>query len=560
MRAFTARPSINRGRGHNASPSVLGSSTDARLSRPIIALLIAAILLGCALRFYRPDHRVFWDDEVYTTIKILGYTEADVRDRLVRVHDERAVRRLLHPEAAHFQAAPLDTVRSLAKDEPQHAPLYYLVAQTWVTLFGASVLSLRILSATFGVMAIPLAYMLTRELFAARTSALIGAAFFALSPVLIIYAQEIREYGLWSAAILGSSYAFLRAWRLMTYASWLVYTVAIALALYIDPLSLLFIVAHGVSVVGGAEANDRRGAAFGSFAVSVSIALVAFLPWFLVIASSGAQVHRSMATILDTRLPFGGVVRALLRAIRIDSLDFNTGNRALLNLALAVIVTAVVGVSFAALARNGSARQRWFVFSLVMVTSVPIILLDIIFSGKRVESIGYFIPTYVGIDLALIYLSSNLLRSFSATRRQRAISSALVATLLIARLGAGISSARAQTWWNDYHIRSIDVAHIIDAARDPFVASDAYLGYSLSVLEYVAPSTGVYLRPRCYLCTTPDSREDSRQLIAHAGDNVFLIGPTPKLQATARDALRPRHREYRCVDIRGICKGDLDLY
>jgi uncharacterized membrane protein len=46
-----------------------------------------------------------------------------------------------------------------------HPPLYYCILHYWVALFGASEVAVRSLSVLFGVLVIPLIYVLGRRLF-----------------------------------------------------------------------------------------------------------------------------------------------------------------------------------------------------------------------------------------------------------------------------------------------------------------------------------------------------------------------------------------------------------
>jgi 4-amino-4-deoxy-L-arabinose transferase-like glycosyltransferase len=74
-------------------------------------------------------------------------------------------------------------------------PLYYLLLHGWITLFGTSDLAVRSLSGVFGVLALPLAWRLTRQLAGVRTAQAL-LLLLATSPFAVRYSSETRMYSL----------------------------------------------------------------------------------------------------------------------------------------------------------------------------------------------------------------------------------------------------------------------------------------------------------------------------------------------------------------------------
>ena len=91
-------------------------------------------------------------------------------------------------------------------------PLYFVLGWLWARVFGTGEVGLRSLSALIGTAVIPIAYFCGREL-VSRRAGLVAAAFAALSPFLIWYSQEAREYMLLTAMCGLSLLYFARAWR-----------------------------------------------------------------------------------------------------------------------------------------------------------------------------------------------------------------------------------------------------------------------------------------------------------------------------------------------------------
>jgi mannosyltransferase len=85
-------------------------------------------------------------------------------------------------------------------------PLYFAVAWLWAKVLGTGEAGLRSLSALAGAAVIPVTYLCGRELVSKRAG-LLAAALAALSPFMIWYSQEAREYML-LALLCGASLLF----------------------------------------------------------------------------------------------------------------------------------------------------------------------------------------------------------------------------------------------------------------------------------------------------------------------------------------------------------------
>src|SRR4051795_5400997 len=148
--------SLPRGRGRSLAEAVRARSA----AFWIVAGLVA---LGAALRFATLGGQSYHHDEIVTPGRV--------------------------PRAASGHAMAAVGVSESAP------PLYYALAWIWTQLTGTGPWGLRSLSALAGVAAIPVAYLLGRELRGRRTG-LVAAALVAVNPMLIWYSQEARAYAL----------------------------------------------------------------------------------------------------------------------------------------------------------------------------------------------------------------------------------------------------------------------------------------------------------------------------------------------------------------------------
>ncbi len=158
-------------------------------------LLIVILALGVFFRFVNIDRKVYWFDETFTSLRISGYTEKEAIAQLcnnqqIGVED---LQKYQHPTPGRTLT---DTLKSLALEDPQHPPLYYLMTRFWVQWFGSSVAVIRSLTALFSLLALPCMYWLCLELFNSSLVASVAVAMLAVSPFHVLYAQEAREYSL----------------------------------------------------------------------------------------------------------------------------------------------------------------------------------------------------------------------------------------------------------------------------------------------------------------------------------------------------------------------------
>jgi uncharacterized membrane protein len=115
-------------------------------------------------------------------------------------------------QAAHELHLSLGSMLSSMAAVETAPPLYFVLGWVWAHLFGAGEAALRSLSALAGTALIGIAYLCGREL-VSRRAGVLTAAFVAVSPFMIWYSQEAREYMLVATLCGASLLWFVRAWR-----------------------------------------------------------------------------------------------------------------------------------------------------------------------------------------------------------------------------------------------------------------------------------------------------------------------------------------------------------
>ncbi|MFX1391952.1 MAG: glycosyltransferase family 39 protein [Promethearchaeota archaeon] len=76
-----------------------------------------------------------------------------------------------------------------------HPPLYYVILKGWIFIFGDSILSFRMLSVVFSILALPILFLIGKEI-KNESLGFIIIFFYSISPFAIYYANEIRSYTL----------------------------------------------------------------------------------------------------------------------------------------------------------------------------------------------------------------------------------------------------------------------------------------------------------------------------------------------------------------------------
>ena len=174
--------------------------------------LVLMVLVGSFLRFYMLGSESIWLDEAAS----LQYAEENVLKLFSgEIHD------------------------------PGNPSLYYLLLHFWIQLFGVGEVGLRSLSAVFGILGIPLIYMLGRKLFDAETG-LMAAFLLSVSSFHIYFSQEARMYSLAMFLTLFSALLFYRGLTESENIFWVGYVASSILSLYTHFMTVFILLSQAV--------------------------------------------------------------------------------------------------------------------------------------------------------------------------------------------------------------------------------------------------------------------------------------------------------------------------
>jgi uncharacterized membrane protein len=128
------------------------------------SLAIILLVLGIFFRFVNIDRKLYWSDEVYTSLRISGHLQQNM-DRQLRTGHLVTIDDLHKYQYPHRDGNVLSTINGLIAEESQLSPLYFIMVRWWVELFGNSIAIVRSFSAYLSLLTFPAIYWLCLELF-----------------------------------------------------------------------------------------------------------------------------------------------------------------------------------------------------------------------------------------------------------------------------------------------------------------------------------------------------------------------------------------------------------
>lgn len=453
-----------------------------KLAKPWLFLIAIALILGIFFRFTNLESKVYWVDEVATSMRISGYSEPEVTEALVArgLVDIQELQRYqrLSPEKDFGDAL------SALKKSPEHAPLYFILARGWVQLFGNSVAAIRSLSVLLSLLALPCIYWLTWELFNCSLTGEIALIFLSISPFYVAYAQEARPYSLWLLTILLSSLTLLRAIRLNNLLSWGAWALGAIAGCYTSVLSVLLAIAQGLYAVKIAKISSPQ--VLRNYLITASIVLVAFLPWLSVIVDNFQNLEENTSWMREA-MPLPIIAAILMYSIKIIVANVPVSLTHLptmvlgITLTLSLSILAVFSLGFTVL--KAELKQGFFILTLVLAIPLTLLSIDLILRGQCSATPRYLIPSQIGIILAIAYC---LTRQLSAPQiRKQKLGKIILAILMtVAILSCTVNLERSPIYLKTRNRYNGAISAIVNQAKSPILLAEKTETSDLISLSY----------------------------------------------------------------------------
>ncbi|MGC9502265.1 glycosyltransferase family 39 protein [Baaleninema sp.] len=478
-------------------------------ANPFIGLTLVVLAFGILFRLSNLDSKVYWVDEVATSIRIVGYTKTEVIEELsggeILTPPDLQTYQKLQPQKT-FR----DTLNALVQS-PEHAPLYFILARFWVQIWGDSVLSLRSLSILFAFLSFPVLYITYWELFSISSSrhlitSLSPLLLFSLSPIFVAYAQEARPYSLWIFLLLLLHLTCLRAIGRPSWERWGLYTIVAVLNLYTSLLSIPVVAAQGI--YGIWRGKEVRKPLFRS----LGIAAIAFLPWVVVMFDRWRLLQDNTTW---TRENMDGFARVAIWIYNLSILFIDlvvpqtlTVYKTIEGLTIAIATIAVLGVSLRFLKQQ--AQKSVSVYLGLTIAALPVVTIscDFMTGGQISTAARYWIPSYLGLQLILAYF-------FSLEMRKRPGVRGMFAVVLSAGLVSGwLYLDRAPKYQKTRNLHNPAIAEIVNRSTSPLVLIEPR-----SILDMISLSYDLESHVKILVSDAPPSGISSE---------ILLFNPSPE--------------------------------
>lgn len=445
------------------------------MSARLRLVFAAAIVLGVFFRLYHADLKLYSPEEIATSLFAAGHTNGDItallRDGVLhRISD---IRTLLLPGPDASAAA---TWRAIALEHPQHPPLYFELMIEPSKLAGDAVFLRRLPAIAFGIFAIAAAAWFARRLGGDTATGWCMAALVASSPFHVAYAQENREYSLYTLLICLSCGLLVAALQDGKRVGYALYGLSVALGMWTFTAFAIVIAAHACYVAvpwRGIAARRRLWAG-----VSLALGTATFVPWLVILITRAGVAVEDMgweAATLPATLYVG---KWLFNA---GSMFFDLDYLSLAFVPVALIALAIAAYACGAFARTVPARVWALPALLGALTLLVTLIPDLVRHEERALQARYLTTLWLAIELAT---AGGLCALASAAVKRSVLWQTALAGVLLAGLVSDAVAAQARTWWNTGSTRNRAIPAIVDRLRSEPSPTIVYMDYPVEILMY----------------------------------------------------------------------------
>lgn len=149
-------------------------------------------------------------------------------------------------DAIRFSSWPLTELATGLFRVGHNGPLFFLLLRFWRNFTGNTEFALRYLPAVWGTLAVPLGFVLARELGFCRRAGWLLSLLLASSPYLVWYGQEAKMYTLLLVLVMAAAIAYLRALAGAGKRWWVVFVLATTLSFYTHILAPLMLAVYSL--------------------------------------------------------------------------------------------------------------------------------------------------------------------------------------------------------------------------------------------------------------------------------------------------------------------------
>jgi uncharacterized membrane protein len=234
-------------------------------------------------------------------------------------------------------------------------------------------------------------------------------------------------------------------------------------------------VAFGHAIYTFIVERFRLTKTFVTYILTSTASFLAFLPWIFVILANLDNVKEVTSGAQD-RAALPSLVKAWIANLGQVFWDVGLGTY------LAPIIFILAGYAIYFVCRHSPKKVWLFLLTLIGATGAIIILPDLILGGSGSMRSRYFIPCYLGIQLAVAYLLATQMSSFRFYRHK--LWSAIAVILISGGVISCVMSSQSEAWWNKGHSQyNLEVTQIINQADRPLLVTNTNSFNTLDILS-----------------------------------------------------------------------------
>lgn len=447
-----------------------------------LKILICFLLaIGIFFRCYNIDSKIYWHDEVYTSIRTAGYNGQEIVSKAFNGEIINP-RDLVKYQSLSAEKTWGDTLEKLL-EHPEHPPLYYLLSRGWQVLFGSSIAATRSLSVVFSLLLFPVVYWLCRELFDTTKVGWWTMGIIAVSPVHVLYAQEAREYSLLVLITAVTCITLLKAIKHNNWLWWSFYTISLATNFYVSLIAGYIAIAQAIYIA--ILERFRVTPVTINFILSGIASLVLFAPWLWVIQQNYDILQDKTSWTNMTR-PFIELFHAWELHLSSIFIDLNPYINSYIASRIFGFLVVFIFICYRLVYSKNKPKTWLLLLSITVIPTIMLILPDLIDGGIKSIMTRYFLPSILMIQIAVAYWLSQI-----TTWRdiKRSLSMFLIVSLGI--ISCFISS-QSVTWWNKVTwFHSFTVAETVNDYPRPLLITNTIIvnnNYDVNVGDLISMS------------------------------------------------------------------------
>lgn len=230
---------------------------------------------------YRNKALMFWD-KYHIVVIITLITLLALALRLVFINVP-----LWYDEACSHLVAknslPFGIDQFLLEKDLQHMPLYFYILNIWMSIFGESDISIRVLSLIFGLATVPLSYIVASKLHS-KEIGILASIFVAVNAFLVLYSTEARMYSMVTFLALLSVNYLIDYNKNSDRKSLIKLSVVNILIPYTLTGAIAFNIAQLASYLAYLAFSKKDKTQLKDFVISQLISLVFLIPYFMILS------------------------------------------------------------------------------------------------------------------------------------------------------------------------------------------------------------------------------------------------------------------------------------